>query len=170
MKLLIAPIALLGLLALSACGGDSQAGSGSSALQTQVERQAASSDPYYTLCVKNDSSRTISSTGDGSPTRPEGFVVRPGENACTSTSPGTGELSQNMISDVGPAWTTRFTHTAPFWSGTVFKEVFTTCGQTWTTITSISTSLSCSGNPFRLTVNFDYKGAAAIANVTFADQ
>ena len=170
MKLLIAPIALLGLLALSACGGDSQAGSGSIALQTQVERQASSS-VAYTLCVKNASSRTISSTGDGSPSQPEGFIVRPGENACTSATPGTSEIIQSMMSDVGPSWTTRYALTSKATAlGTYFEEVFSTCGRTWSNETSISASLSCSGNPFRVKVTFDDKGAAPTANVTFADQ
>jgi len=170
MKPLIAPIVLLGTLALSACGGDSQAGSGSDTFQTQVERKAASGD-IFTLCVKNDSSRTISSTGDGSPSQAGGFIVRPGENACTSTSIGSEELIQNMMSETGPSWTTSYTYTPLFTStGTLLREVFTTCGQKWTNKASISASLSCSGNPFRITVNFEYKGPASIANMTFADQ
>jgi len=169
MKALIAPIVLLGTLALSACGGDSQAGV-SIALQTPVDRQAASS-VAYTLCVKNDSSRTISSTGDGSPSQPEGFVVRPGDKACASATPGTKEIIQSMMSDVGPSWTTRYALTSKSTAvGNLLEEVFSTCGRTWSNETTISASLSCSGNPFRIKVNYEYNGAASTANVTFADQ
>ena len=163
MKLLIAPIALASLVALSACSGDSQA-------DASVERQAASS-VAYTLCVKNDSSRTISSIGDGSPSQPDGFVLGPGENACASATPGTKEIIQSMMSDVGPSWTTRYALTSKATAlGTYFEEVFSTCGRTWSNETTISASLSCSGNPFRIKVNFDYNGVASTANVTFTDQ
>jgi hypothetical protein len=170
MKPLIAPIVLLGTLALSACGGDSQAGSGSDTFQTQVERKAASGD-IFTLCVKNDSSRTISSTGDGSPSQAGGFIVRPGENACTSATQGTKEIIQSMMSDVGPSWTTRYARTSKASAaGNLLEEDFSTCGRSWSNETTISASLSCSGNPFRIKVNFEYKGPASIANMTFADQ
>jgi hypothetical protein len=164
MKLFIAPVAFTCLVALSACGGDSQA-------DASVERQAASS-VAYTLCVKNDSSRTISSIGDGSPSQPEGFVVRPGDKACASATPGTKEIIQSMMSDVGPSWTTRYALTPKTTAalGTFYEEVFSTCGRTWSNETSISASLSCSGNPFRVKVNFEYNGAASTANVTFTDQ
>ena len=163
MKHLIAPVALVGILVLSACGGESQA-------DASVERQAGSSETF-TLCVKNDSSRTISSTGDGSPSQPDGFIVRPGENDCTTTAPGTRAITQSMMSDVGPSWTTSYVlqfKSTPV--GTLPSTDFSICGRTWSDETSISASLSCSGNPFRISVNFNSTRADATANVTFADR
>jgi hypothetical protein len=51
MKFFIAPIALISIFALSACGGDTET-------NASVEHAAASSQTY-TLCVKNDSSRSF---------------------------------------------------------------------------------------------------------------
>lgn len=164
MKLLIAPVALACALALSACGGDEQA-------DASVERGAASSDEKYTLCVTNNSSRSISSIGDGSPSQPEGFLVRPGESTCTSTDPGAEEIVQSMMSDIGPSWTTRYAidedDSAPV---SYLSADLTTCGRTWSNERTISASISCSGNPFRISVNFNSNGAGPTANMTFADQ
>jgi hypothetical protein len=97
--------------------------------------------------------------------------VRPGDKACASATPGTKEIIQSMMSDVGPSWTTRYALTSKSTAvGNLLEEVFSTCGRTWSNETTISASLSCSGNPFRIKVNYEYNGAASTANVTFADQ
>ena len=162
MRFLVAPVALMSIFALSACGGDKQA-------DPSVERGAASSE-IYTLCVKNDSSRSISSSGDGSPSQPDGFMVRPGENACTSTAPGAGEITQSMMSDIGPSWTTTYTIRKKYGALERLVSEFSTCGRTWSDESTISASLSCSGNPFRISVDLKSSGAGTTANITFVDQ
>lgn len=164
MKAFVAPVALASVLALTACGGDEQTDS-------SVERGAASSDEKYTLCVTNDSSRSISSTGDGSPSQPAGFMVRPGESACATTTAGAEEIVQSMLSDIGPSWTTRYAIDEDD-SGPIsyLSSDLTTCGRTWSNERTISASVSCGGNPFRISVNFKSNGAGPTANLTFADQ
>ena len=165
MKFLIAPVALFSMLALSACGGAEQA-------EAPVERQAASS-ATYTLCVKNDSSRTISSTGDGSPSQPEGFLLPPGKSGCTTTAAGATQIKQSMMSDVGPSWTTSLAvaFEYDFTLETALRTTsFSTCGRVWPDAKPISASLSCSGNPFRVSVKFNSSGAAYTADVTFSDE
>ena len=162
MRILFAPVALMSIFALSACGGDKQA-------DPSVERGAASSETY-TLCVKNDSSRSISSIGDGSPSQPAGFMVRPGESACASTAPGAREITQSMMSDTGPSWTTSYSIREKAGAITTLSSDFTTCGRTWSNEMTISASLTCSGNPFRINVNFKSSGAGPTANVILADQ
>jgi hypothetical protein len=164
MKAFLVPVALASVLALSACGGDEPTDS-------SVERGAASSNEKYTLCVKNDSSRSISSTGDGSPSQPDGFLVRPGESACASTAAGAKEIVQSMMSDIGPSWTTRYAIDEDDNSPVSYLSAdLTTCGRTWSNERTISASVSCSGNPFRISVNFNSNGTGPTANVTFADQ
>lgn len=163
MKLFTAPIALISIFALSACGGDAET-------NASVERAAASSQTY-TLCVKNDSSRSISSRGDGSARSPEGFLVGPGESACTSASPGAGRINQEMMSDTGPSWAMSYeTNEINEGDLTKLSRDFSLCGRTWSNVSTITSSLSCSGNAFRVNVNFKSNGAGPTANVTFADQ
>lgn len=156
---------LLPALALSGCSGDDQS-------DASVERGAAATG-QLTLCVQNDSTRTISSTGDGSATGPEGFQVRPGERACTSTRGREEVLKQSMMSDEGPAWSTQLKSSdeATGGSASYFTWSFSTCGKTWKEVRNFSAALSCSGNPFQVsgTFNFDDSGGTT-ANVTFADQ
>lgn len=156
----IAPLALTCVVALAACGGDEQT-------DASVERGAAASTSL-TICVQNDSSRSISSTGDGSPSQPEGFLVRPGERACTTSAEGTEEIVQSMMSDEGPSWNTRFAFTGDdSTSGVSYLETtFATCGKTWTNKFSFTASISCSGNPFRISGEIEN----STANITFADQ
>ena len=156
---------LLPALALVGCSSDDQS-------DASVERGAAATG-QLTLCVQNDSTRTISSTGDGSATGPAGFQVRPGERACTSTSGNEELLSQSMMSDEGPAWSTQLRSSEEGANNPVsyFTWSFSTCGKTWKEVRNFSAALSCSGNPFQVsgTFNFDNSGGTT-ANITFADQ
>ena len=165
MKRILVPMMLLPALALVGCSSDDQSEAG-------VERGAAAAG-QLTLCVQNDSTKSISSSGDGSASGPEGFLVRPGERACTSTSGSQEVLKQNMMSDEGPAWATQLTSTEDGSSSgvSVFTWSFSTCGKTWRNEEEFSASVSCSGNPFNVsgTINFD-NGGGSTANVTFADQ
>lgn len=164
MKFLLVPVALVGLLALSGCAGDEQT-------EASAEREAASGQKTYTLCVTNSSSRTISSIGDGSPAQPEGFIVGPGESACTSAAPGAEEIVQSMMSDTGPSWTTRYAIEKQEGGDIAYLSAdLTTCGRTWSNEKKISAALSCSGNPFRVGVTFNSSGGGPTANMTFADQ
>lgn len=163
MKHLIAPIALISIFALSACGGETET-------NASVDREAASSQSY-TLCVQNDSSRSISSRGNGSARSPEGFLVRPGESACASASPDAGGIKQEMMSDTGPSWSMSYeTNELNIGDITTFSRDFSLCGRTWSNVSTVSSALSCSGNAFRINVNFKSNGAGPTANVTFTDQ
>lgn len=76
-----------------------------------------------------------------------------------------------MMSDIGPSWTTEYSITDDDKSGISYVESqFTTCGRTWTNEESISEKVSCSGNPFRITVTFSDKGSTSTAEIVFADQ
>lgn len=149
-------------LTLAACSGDD-------ASTASVERGAASAS-QIALCVQNDSSLSISSSGDGSPTQPEGFLVRPGERACATSDPNTDRITQSMMSDVGPSWTTEYSIEEDGGPVTYIEAKFTTCGRTWKNEDSINEKISCSGNPFQITVNFSDSGSTSTAEITFADQ
>ena len=152
--------AILCTITLTACSSGDEA---------SVER-GASSASQFALCVQNDSSFSISSTGDGSPTQPEGFFVGPGERACATSDPNTDRISQSMMSDIGPSWTTEY-FIEEIGSDIVYVEsAFTTCGRTWTNEDSISEKISCSGNPFQITVNFNDQGSTSTAEIIFSDQ
>lgn len=149
-------------LTLAACsGGDNSSAS--------VERGAASVS-QFTLCVQNNSSLSISSSGDGSPTQPEGFFVRPGERACATSDPETDRITQSMMSDIGPSWTTDYSIEEIGDAVTYVRSNFSTCGRTWTNKESINERVSCSGNPFQMTVKFSNNGSGYTAEITFADQ
>ena len=165
-KYIVIPIMLSSALALAGCGTDDQS-------DASIERGAATILGKITLCVQNDSTRSISSIGDGSVSGPQGFVVRPGERACTSTSVKSEFLTQSMMSDEGPAWSTQLR----YWKLTTADEPdyqkwsFSTCGTRWVDDTTFSAALSCSGNPFLVsgTIDIDDRDNTT-ANVIFADQ
>ena len=166
MKRAVVPILLLGALALAGCSSDDQS-------DASVERSAATILGKITLCVQNDSTRTISSAGDGSASGPEGFFVRPGERACTSTSGKSRYLKQSMMSDEGPAWSSELM----YWKLTTTddpdyqKWSFSTCGKLWGSVTTFNAALSCSGNPFLVSGTIDIDDSDNLtANVIFADQ
>lgn len=127
-------------------------------------------DNYYTICVQNDSSRSISSQGDGSKRSPEGFLVRPGENACVSSGPDAGGIHQEMMSDTGPSWTTWLyikEGTRERGRPASSKPFLEICDTGLGYQSSPATfDLSCSGNPFSMTVEFK----SPQVTITFADQ
>jgi len=154
------PIALTAVFVLSACGVEG-------ASEADVDR-GASGVLQLTLCVDNQSTRVISSSGDGSPTQPEGFVVRPGERACASSAPNYSDLTQQMMSDVGPAWKTNLS--GQFTFGAAFG--FETCGKRWSNKATFSTDITCSGNPFRIDGKIDANSDTKrlTAEIVFFDQ
>lgn len=167
MKLILGSLVVVSALAVTGCSGDGQS-------DASVERSAAGEVlGKLTLCVQNDSSRSISSSGDGSAAGPVGFVVRPGERACTSTSSKSEFLRQSMMSDEGPSWSTELS----YWKLTTADEPdyqkwsFSTCGKKWVDDITFKAALSCSGNPFLVsgTINIDERDNTT-ANVIFADQ
>ena len=156
------PITFLCALSLAGCGGGEES-------DASVERGASVFDKYYTICVQNDSSRSISSRGDGSARSPEGFFVRPGESACASASPDAGGINQEMMSDTGPSWTTKLYRKSESEkrgqsTNSPYLEI---CDNAFDYRPSPYTfNLSCGGNPFSLTVEFK----TPQVNITFADQ
>ena len=160
----VIPMMLLSALALAGCSSDDQS-------DASVER-GASATGTLTLCVQNDSTREISSVGDGSATGPEGFLVRPGERACTSTSGREEVLKQSMMSDTGPAWSTQLNSSDEGSTSGIsyFTWSFSTCGKTWRDEAKFSASVLCSGNAFRVSGTIDFDGSGGTtANVVFAD-
>lgn len=153
------PIALAVTFVLAACGGDGGTEAG-------VER-GASGVLQLELCVDNQSTRTISSSGDGSPTQPQGFLARPGQRACTSAAPNYGDLTQQMMSDLGSAWKTNLNGNFSF--GAAFA--FETCGRRWSNEVTFSADITCSGNPFRIngTVDANSDTQRLTAEIVFSD-
>lgn len=150
-------------LALTACSGNDDS-------SASVDRGAAAATKF-TLCVTNESSVAISSSGDGSPTQPEGFFLSPGGRECVSSSPGTDSVFQSMMSDTGPTWGTHYyikdvgnSHSS------TWEERFSTCGKTWKTTKPINEAVSCSGNPFQLSATFSSNSMGSTAELVFADQ
>lgn len=162
MNFLVLPITFLCALSLAGCGGSEQS-------DASVERGASVFDKYNTICVQNDSSRSISSRGDGSEISPEGFLVRPGESACAAASPDAGRINQEMMSDTGPSWTTKLYRKSE--SGkrgqNTDRPFLEICDNAFNYRSSPYTfNLSCGGNPFSLTVEFK----SPQVNIIFADQ
>lgn len=147
------PVGLTALLALTACGS----GEGE---DVAVDRQAAGQMEHMRFCIDNQSSLTFSSTGDGSPSSPEGFVVEPGESDCVQ-SDGLN-LRQNMMTDTGPSWPVAFY---------VSKGVqFSACDLRWLE-QPFGGNITCGGNPVRIDGRFERDNAegAIVINVKFSD-
>ena len=154
------PIALAVTFVLAACGGEG-------GTEADVER-GASGVLQLTLCVDNQSTRAISSSGNGSPTQPEGFVVRPGQRACASAAPNYGDLTQQMMSDLGSAWKTNLNGNFNFGAAYAFE----TCGRRWSNEATFSADMTCSGNPFRIdgTIDANSDTQRLTAEIVFSDQ
>ena len=149
-------------LLLTGCSSDETS-------DASVDRGAAASDSGLTLCVENNSSRTIWSAGDGTASRPEGFYAEPGVSACTSADPDSISLNQSMMSDIGPSWDVRFsaendaelTGRGRYTELRMCESIF----RSYRYSENRNAKLSCSGNAFIAQLDFDN----AVLTITLTD-